>query len=209
MPDRKGCDYCSIGMISHTHLARFFYWQNLLLRIAIRVAERKKGFHQMLAILSEFLTRPTVLWINFLVTLALTAVFGIVMYVWGFEIIDEMYVADEILAHIAEMTALQKSVHIWLTATVDVIYPFTYGAFFIGIALKAFRRAGVWFALPSILVIPVDLFEGFAQVMLLNGNDVWIGAKTVATPTKLALFFSGVLITLAGLFKLYRAPSQR
>lgn len=161
----------------------------------------------MPATLLNALSRPTVIWANFVVTLALTAVFGIVMLIWDFEIIDEMYVADAILAHVADMTATQRSVHIWLTATVDVIYPFCYGSFFIGVALKAYERAGIWLALPSLLVIPVDLFEGFTQVMLLSGHEAWVGAKSIATPTKLVLFLAGILITFSGLIKLYRSRS--
>lgn len=159
----------------------------------------------MLAKRMEFLTRKSILWASFLATLTLTLIFGIVMQVWDFEVIDEMYVAEEILAHIHAMTHERRMVHFWLTATVDVLYPFVYGGFFIGVALKGFARAGFFLAIPSMLVIPVDLIEGFAQVMLLLGNDGYIHMKVIATPAKLALFFTGLTITAIGLVSIYNA----
>ena len=151
----------------------------------------------------QFLTRNRILWATFLTTLALTVMFGVVMQIWQFEIIDEMYVADQILAHIDAMTPEQREVHAWLTATIDVAYPLAYGGFFIGVALKAFPRAGLLLALPSMLVIPTDLIEGFAQVMLLSGDASYIDIKVAATPIKLMLFVVGLVITLAGLVSLY------
>ncbi|GAA0465231.1 hypothetical protein GCM10009096_02230 [Parasphingorhabdus litoris] len=152
----------------------------------------------------EFLTRASALWFTFASTIMLTAAFGIVMHVWDFVIIDEIYEAQVILDHVSCMTPIQRTVHIWLTATVDVLYPFLYGAFFIGVSLKAFGRTGLWLALPSFLVIPVDLFEGFTQVMLLQGHHEYVAAKVWATPAKLTLFFAGSAITAIGLVQLFR-----
>ena len=49
------------------------------------------------------------------------------MQVWGFLMIDEMFKADQIADHIAAMSAKQRQVHIWTTATLDVLYPLAYG----------------------------------------------------------------------------------
>lgn len=136
-------------------------------------------------------------------TLFLTVLFGVVMYVWQFQIIDEMYDAQHIIDHIASMSDLQRRVHSWLTGTVDVAYPFAYAAFFIGVAIKSFGRYGVLLCVPSILCVPADLLEGFAQIMLLNDQENFIGLKVVATPIKLVLFITGLIITLIGLLKLY------
>jgi len=132
-------------------------------------------------------------------TLALTLCFGIVMYVGGFGIIDEMYNVRDIEDHIKAMEPAQRSAHAWLTGTVDVIYPFAYGAFFIGIAIRYFGRFGPLLALPSLLVIPADLTEGYAQVMLLTGHEQFMDLKVMATPIKLVLFLTGLAITLVGL----------
>lgn len=147
----------------------------------------------------DVLSRTKTLWATFLLTIVLTIIFGIVMHVGQFGIIDEMFVAEDIRAHIDAMTPRQRTIHAWLTGTVDVIYPFAYGAFFIGVALKYFGRFGIWLALPSFLVIPCDLTEGFAQVMLLTGHDAYMDLKLIATPAKLILYIMGLLITAAGL----------
>lgn len=153
----------------------------------------------------DYLTKKSTLWFLFAATICLTISFAVVMQLWGFGIIDEMFVASQINDHIGAMTAKQKQAHIWTTATLDVLYPFVYAGFFAGVALKAFGRVGLWLAIPAILCIPVDLTEGYAQVMLLSGHVEYMGLKTTTTPLKYGLFFSGLLITTVGLFKLYKS----
>ncbi len=153
----------------------------------------------------SFLTNKRTLWTLFVITLLLTVFFGVVMQIWDFMLIDEMFNADQINNHIISMTVAQKQAHIWTTATLDVLYPLAYGGLFAGIALKAFGKSGLWLALPSLLCIPVDLTEGYAQVMLLTGNAEFMSLKTITTPLKLALFITGLAIAIVGLIKLYKA----
>lgn len=145
------------------------------------------------------LSQTRLLWASFIATIVLTISFGIVIYLGDFGIIDEMYIADDIRAHIDAMLPAQRVLHAWMTGTLDVAYPFAYGAFFIGVAVRFLGRLGPWFALPGILVIPADLTEGFAQIMLLTGHDGFMALKVVATQIKLTLFLSGLLITIVGL----------
>lgn len=70
------------------------------------------------------LTETETLWFTFWLTIAQTLCFGLVMLVWDFEIIDEIYDARQIAISIAGMTAKQRQVHILMTATLDVLYPF-------------------------------------------------------------------------------------
>lgn len=72
----------------------------------------------------------------------MTALFGMVMQVGQFEIIDEMHVTVEILKHIEAKMPEQRRVHASLTATIDVAYPFAYAGFPIGFVSKACPRAG-------------------------------------------------------------------
>lgn len=146
----------------------------------------------------DMLTRPKVLWLLFGATLAMTIAFGLVMKIWQFELIDEMYLPDQIKAHLASLTPSQKYVHAWVTATLDVAYPLAYGGFFIGMALRFFGRYGAWLALPGVLVIPVDLAEGLVQILLLNGVESVLGYKQILTPLKLGLFFPGLAIAVLG-----------
>lgn len=148
--------------------------------------------------MQEQLTNTKTLWALFWATLALTATFGVIMQVWQFELIDEMSDPAQIRTHVAEFNDAQKTAHIWMTATIDVAYPLAYGSFFMGMALRFFDRFGFWLALPSLLVIPVDLAEGYVQVMFLSGDDSLLHLKTILTPLKLGLFIPGSIIALIG-----------
>ncbi len=150
------------------------------------------------------LTSSRTLWWLFAIVVTITLAFGAVMHFWGFLLIDEMFKAEQISQHIAAMSEKQKQVHIWTTATLDVLYPLAYGLLFAGIALKAFGDKGMLLALPSLLCIPADLTEGFAQVMLLSTHADYMGLKTTMTPIKFALFIPGFLIAIVGVVKLYK-----
>ena len=153
----------------------------------------------------NFLTQKNVLWWLLGITLLTTLAFGVVMHIWDFILIDEMYNPEQISSHIAAMSGEQKHVHIWTTATLDVLYPLVYGPLFAGVALKAFGKHGLLLALPSLLYIPADLIKGYSQVMLLSGNADYMSLKTTMTPIKFALFFPGFIIAIVGAVKLYRA----
>jgi len=146
--------------------------------------------------MTSFLTNPANLWRLFFLLLIMTAIFAGVMAIWDFEIIDEMSQPRRIVEHIEAMSATQRAVHAWMTGTLDVAYPFVYGALFAGLSLRAFDRWGMLLAIPSFLVIPVDLIEGFIQVLLLNGvyDIAWM--KAYVTPLKFVLFGLGVVLSL-------------
>lgn len=123
------------------------------------------------------------------------------MYVWGFIIIDELYDAQQITNHIADMSPHQRKIHLVMTATLDVIYPFTYASFFVGVTLKAFP--GLWLlAAPSLLCVLFDLVEGYSQVMLLSGHDEYMATKTMTTPVKLFLFATSTMIAIGSVVRL-------
>ena len=149
--------------------------------------------------LGGLLASTPVIWLTFIAMVLMTIGFAVIMQVWDFTVIDEMYNAEDIRTHIAQMTPLQRTVHVWTTAVLDVAYPFAYAGFFIGVALRFFGKAGPWLAIPSMLVIPTDLFEGFAQVNLLLGNMEYLPVKPWVTPLKLVLFLAGLVVTFAGL----------
>ena len=58
------------------------------------------------------LTNKNTLWLLFLVTLIITLSFTVVMQVWGFMLIDEMFNVEQISEHIAALSDKQKQVHI-------------------------------------------------------------------------------------------------
>lgn len=149
--------------------------------------------------LGSWLATKRVLTTTFVSTLVMTALFGLIMLIWDFKLIDEMYRADEIEAHVRAMSSTQRTVHAWMTGTLDVLYPLTYGGFFIGAALRFFDRR--WLVIPSVLVIPTDLAEGATQLLILNGNMEALPFKEIFTPLKLVFYFSALAIACLGLVR--------
>ncbi|MEM7329833.1 MAG: hypothetical protein AAF437_13905 [Pseudomonadota bacterium] len=144
----------------------------------------------------KLMTQKRTLWILFGLFVLETIGFGIIMRIWDFAIIDEMSDPQKISAHIAAMTEQQRSVHAWMTATLDVAYPLTYGPLFAGLAWRCFTPH---FAIPAIAVIPTDLAEGYVQVMALTGDESLLWLKAYLTPLKLGLFLAAMLIAIAAL----------
>jgi len=121
------------------------------------------------------------------------------MGIWNFQVIDELFIKQEIIDSVAALNQTQTKVHILTTATLDVAYPFAYGAFQAGMAYRYLGRIGTFIAPLSLLCIPVDLIEGFAQVMILSDHAQFIDLKTIATPIKLLLYVPGLLAALVAL----------
>lgn len=148
--------------------------------------------------MTNFLTKPMTLWILFGLFILQTIGFAVIMSVWDFEVIDEISDPEKVRQHISGMSATQRSVHAWTTATLDVAYPLTYGLLFAGMAWRALKPV---FSVPAIAVIPTDLAEGFVQVLALTGNGDLVWLKAYLTPLKLVLFFAAIIIALAALWQ--------
>lgn len=154
----------------------------------------------------SLVTNSVALWILFILFVAETLGFGIIMRIWDFGIIDEMSDPEKIRNHISEMSELQRAVHAWMTATLDVAYPLTYGALFAGLSLRALSPL---YAVPAIAVIPVDLIEGLVQVLALLGAYDALWLKAYVTPAKLILFVAAMVIALVALVLLWRRRRMR
>jgi len=140
------------------------------------------------------LAQPKTLFLTGIMSIALTLVFVAVMKVWGFVVIDEMFHREAILEHIQAMTLDQRRAHQILTGTVDVLYPFVYTAFFVGVFQRWLGSRWKFIAiLAATMVIPLDLLEGISQISLLSGSLDLLELKLVVTPFKLALY-SPILI---------------
>lgn len=146
------------------------------------------------------LQNPWVLLSLFISTILLTLGFMWISQNWGMTFLDAISSPEQARAHIEALSPEQIRVHIWTTAIVDVLYPLAYGGFFIGVALASYRRFGLLLAIPSILVIPVDIAEGVVQIYALTGMGDWLASKAVLTPLKFLLFYMGFAVAIfAGL----------
>ncbi|MEO1661838.1 MAG: hypothetical protein AAFR51_12670 [Pseudomonadota bacterium] len=142
------------------------------------------------------MTKATTLWVFFGLFIVETICFGVVMAVWDFTIIDEMSDPQKVQQHIGEMSEAQRAAHAWMTATLDVAYPLTYGPLFAGIVLRTLHTV---FVMPAMAVIPSDLIEGVIQVSVLSGDDTLLWLKTYITPLKLVLFVTAIIIAVFAL----------
>ena len=158
----------------------------------------------------EKITTNGALWLLFISTLLITAGFPAVRNIWGIIFIDGISSPDEVWVVIAQMTAEQKLVHAWATATLDVAYPLAYGFFFAGTALRFFPKYGLYLAALLLIAIPVDLIEGVVQILALTNTADFVGAKAILTPVKSILFIAGFLISVAAWVKwVYRKLKSR
>lgn len=156
----------------------------------------------------RFLATPIVLRRLFFLNVALMVAFWMVMKIWDFTLIDEMFKPSEIRSHVEEMSTTQRKVHIWTTATLDVAFPFAYGGFFIGTGVRFPGRSGPLLIIPSVLCIAVDLIEGFVQVNILANDMTYLTAKEWVTPLKLILFVACLIITLFAWAREFRSHTH-
>lgn len=147
--------------------------------------------------LIEKLTATPVLWALFVLSLVLMFMFQAVSSAWDLRFVDAISSPPLVREVIAGFSDEQRTVHAWATATIDVAFPLAYGLFFAGSALCFFP--GLRFlALPGLAVIPVDVLEGVVQVLALLDIADFIDTKAILTPLKMALFYAGALIAIAG-----------
>lgn len=144
------------------------------------------------------LTKTNTLWILFVTTLVLFFGFRIVSSVWGFTFIDSISSPEELRSILAGMSAEQKISHAWATCTLDVAFPVSAGLLFAGVALRFFPKYGIYLALPGLLAIPTDLFEGVIQVLALTDTADLLDLKAIVTPVKAVLLLSGLAIAIIG-----------
>jgi hypothetical protein len=146
----------------------------------------------------DAITQTKVLWCLFLSTLIGTALFSYCASQFGITLLDGVSSSTQAQSIIESMSAEQRLAHVWITGTLDVLYPFIYGLFFAGVALRCFPRAGKVFSFPILLVIPTDLFEGLIQILALSGNSEMLVLKEIVTPLKFGLFAFGLAIAIFG-----------
>ena len=144
------------------------------------------------------LGEPRTLWISFLATALMTVAFQIVARSFNLPLLDALSDPPLTRSTIETMTSTQRTLHAWMTGTLDVAYPLAYGAWFIGSAYCFFPRKAHLLAVPTLVLIGADLSEGVVQVLALTGIADWVDAKAILTPLKVALFVLGLVVTLCG-----------
>lgn len=152
---------------------------------------------------------PLLLWLLLAATLAMTAGFALIQSIGDFVLLDRIADPVGVRTTLDRYTPGQTSLHIWTTATLDVLYPLCYGALFALMPLQFFPRGQFVLAAPALLGIPVDLAEGAVQLAALTGHDQLIFLKAYLTPLKAGLFALAALIALSAVcYGLYTPRSN-
>ena len=134
----------------------------------------------------------------FLASVLITFLFPLLSAQTGLVFLDGLSNPSDARSLMGSWTDGERSLHALITATLDVLYPLVYGAWFAGSALCFYRRAGVWLAWVFAVLVGVDLLEGVVQVLALLDIADWLVAKQWLTPTKFLLFFLGLAVTAGG-----------
>ena len=142
-------------------------------------------------------------------TVVLTALFPVAAGHFGLTLLDAVADPTEARALIEGLTREQRQAHAWITGTLDVAYPLTYGALFLGATLRFFPRKGVLLAIPILIGVPADFLEGLVQILALTGQVDWLAAKAVLTPVKGGAFVYGAVMALLGVALSFREQGVR
>ena len=86
--------------------------------------------------------------------------------------LDQEYLNQRVLFVLENMSALQVSIHIWVTMTLDVIFPLAYGFLFFGILLNNLEGQWKFLAVLPLILIAADLTEGIFQIQLLKAQVI-------------------------------------
>lgn len=99
-------------------------------------------------------------------------------------------------ARLAAMSADQRALHLWITCTLDMVYPFAYGGALANLAARFARRRKLLVALPALIMIAADLCENLLIVLILNGNLEVTPLKSAVTEVKWTLFVASALLAI-------------
>ena len=130
-------------------------------------------------------------------------VLGVMMLQWlpdRFELVllDNLWQPERVRAAIADMDATQRAAHIWLTSSVDVVFPIAFGLFVLGsgLRLQPARRKPITALV--MLLIGFDLLEGTVQILALTSQVDWLASKQIITPVKLGCYLAGLVLVVLG-----------
>ena len=143
--------------------------------------------------LIQFLSRWPVILTSFVVMNIVGFGFVYVQNAVGGELLDMIWNADDAKTRLLEMSADQKSTHLWATLILDSIYPLAYGSFFIGLTARLAGMKKLWLIIPAISSVFFDFLENVVQIIGLSGHSDFLAIKNVVTPLK----FTSVLVAMA------------
>ena len=134
--------------------------------------------------MKDDLTRTSTLVVLFVIFVAGVACFIAVTPVAGGLLLDNLGPAAASKQLRGVMSERLKTAHFRITLWLGMLFPLAYGGFFVGLTLKNFKRGGIWFAMPALLVMPTELCENLIQLLALTGAEDLRHIKALLTPIK-------------------------
>lgn len=150
----------------------------------------------------SFLSDGRTMVVFLLTMIVIGGAFGAVGRAIGGTLLDMISHPEANIRRLGEMNAAHREAHLWVTLTLDSLYPIAYGGFLAGVALRFAPRYALAAASPALALVLVDIVENALIVVALLGNDGIVHAKAYATHLKwwlfgFALVFSIVLVPAA------------
>lgn len=143
-----------------------------------------------------FLSDGRTMVVMLLAMIAIGVAFGAVKPFIGGGLLDLISHPQANIDRLAEMNAAQRHAHIWVTLTLDSLYPIAYGGFLAGVALRFAPRYALAAASPALALVLVDIVENALIVAALLGADGIVHAKAYATHLKWWLFGLALLVSV-------------
>lgn len=122
--------------------------------------------------------------------------FGWVSAAIGGPMLDLISHPDANFQRLSEMNAQHREAHLWVTLTLDSLYPIAYGGFLAGVALRYAPRYALAAASPALALVLVDIVENALIVSALLGNAGIVHIKAYATHFKWWLFGFAVVLSI-------------
>ena len=138
------------------------------------------------------------IWVALVSTILITLAFLVIGSILRLTFLDTISDPSEVRLALASMPPNHRVFHVWITLTLDVLYPLSYGALFVGLTFRFYMSYGRLLAAPFFVLVPADLLEGVVQVLALTDMADFIGAKAILTPLKYGLVVYGVITITIG-----------
>ena len=145
------------------------------------------------------LKRTPVLWGMFLANILVGIGFGLLSGQVGGAYLDTLSDPAAAQALLAGLSPDQATAHLWITLTLDTLFPITYVSLFAGLVLRFFRRWSRFAILPAFFAGFTDLTENMVQVLALSGMANALDQKAWLTPLKFGLFQVAAVLAFAAL----------
>ena len=163
--------------------------------------------------LRSVLTRSSLLWLAGVLALLSYLAIACVMLHWDMVHLDSRILPGESWSTLNDYTPGLREVHIWSTASLDVVFPLAYSALFAGLIWRGLPERFqwlVWFASATLLA---DLGEGLIQIILLNqdltaitysDSEPLLWLKAALTSLKFSGFVASAIAAIAAVTNMMR-----